>query len=420
MAPPTRQPRSGGRRKRRMAAAGDGGGGVAALMPEDMVREVLLRLPAKAAARFRAVCRPWRATLSDPRFVAAHAARRGALLVATGAPCRTSRGSGGHVDLVGLAGDVVRRTRAEEGVLELSTCGDLACVVGTDRRARVLHPVTGAGADDPLPHDLAEENKPWAGWRLEERFHAFTHAFGRASSTGEYKVLRVASLSPDLRVEQLVEVLALDRAGRAHAGARWRGMPRPPFHLAGASNAGMAVVAGVVHFLAVDIPLPFLPFEHDDDDIHHGAIARFDLDTEQWRPLLRGPLNIHQIQQDNDLSPPLLTLTELKGFLVTVHRDRSHQSSSMDLWFLIDSEEETWVKEYKIQIHLRPREFYAHPLLVLDERMIVFCVRPKGRVMVYDLEIGKCKDLGDGDCVEVGVYKGCLLSSGSVVVDNDK
>lgn len=182
----------------------------------------------------------------------------------------------------------------------------------------------------------------------------------------------------------------------------------------------MAVVAGVVHFLAVDIPLPFLPFEHDDDDIHHGAIARFDLDTEQWRPLLRGPLNIHQIQQDNDLSPPLLTLTELKGFLVTVHRDRSHQSSSMDLWFLIDSEEETWVKEYKIQIHLRPREFYAHPLLVLDERMIVFCVRPKGRVMVYDLETGKCKDLGDGDCVEVGVYKGCLLSSGSVVVDNDK
>uniref|UniRef100_A0A0E0AGZ3 F-box associated domain-containing protein n=1 Tax=Oryza glumipatula TaxID=40148 RepID=A0A0E0AGZ3_9ORYZ len=388
MAPPTRQPRSGGRRKRRMAAAGDGGGGVAALMPEDMMREVLLRLPAKAAARFRAVCRP--------------------------------RGSGGHVDLVGLAGDVVRRTRAEEGVLELSTCGDLACVVGTDRRARVLHPVTGAGADDPLPHDLAEENKPWAGWRLEERFHAFTHAFGRASSTGEYKVLRVASLSPDLRVEQLVEVLALDRAGRAHAGARWRGMPRPPFHLAGASNAGMAVVAGVVHFLAVDIPLPFLPFEHnDDDDIHHGAIARFDLDTEQWRPLLRGPLNIHQIQQDNDLSPPLLTLTELKGFLVTVHRDRSHQSSSMDLWFLINSEEETWIKEYKIQIHLRPRDFYAHPLLVLDERMIVFCVRPKGRVMVYDLETGKCRDLGVGDCVEVGVYKGCLLSSGSVV-DNDK
>lgn len=402
-----------------MAAAGDGGGAAAALMPDDMVREVLLRLPAKAAARFRAVCRPWRATLSDPRFVAAHAARRGALLVAAGAPYRTSRGSG-HVDLVGLAGDVVRRTRAEEGVLELSTCGDLACVVGTDRRARVLHPVTGAGAGDPLPHDLAEENKPWAGWRLEERFHAFTHAFGRASSTGEYKVLRVASLSPDLRVEQLVEVLALDHAGRAHAGARWRGMPSPPFHLAGASNAGMAVVAGVVHFLAVDIPLPFLPFEHnDDDDIRPGAIARFDLDTEQWRPLLRGPLNIHQIQQDADLSPPLLTLTELKGFLVTVHRDRSHQSSSMDLWFLINSEEETWVKEYKIQIQLRPREFYAHPL-VLDERMIVFCVRPKGRVMVYDLETGKCRDLGVGDCVEVGVYTGCLLSSGSVVVDNDK
>uniref|UniRef100_A0A0E0LI86 F-box domain-containing protein n=1 Tax=Oryza punctata TaxID=4537 RepID=A0A0E0LI86_ORYPU len=393
-------------------------------MPEDMVREVLLRLPPKEATRFRAVCRPWRATLSDPRFVAAHAARRAYLsntLLIAGAPYRSSPGSG-HVDLVGLAGDVVRRTRVEEGVLELSTCGDLACVVGTDRRARVLHPVTSASAGDPLPRDLDEESKPWAGWLLEERFHAFTHAFGHASSTGEYKVLRVARLSLDQRHEQLVEVLALDRAGRAHAGVRWRGMQSPPFHLAGASTTGMAVVDGVVHFLAVHIPLThYLPFEHNDDaHIDPGAIARFDLDTEQWRPPLRGPLNTHQIQQHTDLPPPLLTLTELKGFLVTVHRDRSQQtSSSMDLSFLINSEEESWVKEYKIQVQLCPREFYAHPLLVFDERMIVLCVRPKGRVMVYDLETGKCRDLGVGDCVEVGVHKGCLLDLGSVV-DNDK
>ncbi|KAF0907013.1 hypothetical protein E2562_014634 [Oryza meyeriana var. granulata] len=165
------------------------------------------------------------------------------------------------------------------------TCGDLACVVGTDMRARVLHPVTGVTA--ALPHDLADQNKPWEGWRLEEMYHAFTYAFGRVSSTGEYKVLRVVRLSPDQRDEQLVEVLALDRL--AGAGARWRGMQNPPSHLTGASNADMAVVAGVVHFLVVQT---HLPFEQDyNANTHPGSIASFDLDTEQWMPLLHGPLH---------------------------------------------------------------------------------------------------------------------------------
>ncbi|KAF0907014.1 hypothetical protein E2562_014635 [Oryza meyeriana var. granulata] len=111
MAPP-RQPRSAGGRKRPRAA----GGGIA-LMPEDMLREVLLRLPPKAAIRFRAVCRAWHATHSDPRFVAMHVARGCPLLVA-GTLYRSSTRSG-HVDLLDLAGDIVRQTRTEEGIIEL-------------------------------------------------------------------------------------------------------------------------------------------------------------------------------------------------------------------------------------------------------------------------------------------------------------
>uniref|UniRef100_J3MJ97 F-box associated domain-containing protein n=1 Tax=Oryza brachyantha TaxID=4533 RepID=J3MJ97_ORYBR len=138
-----------------------------------------------------------------------------------------------------------------------------------------------------------------------------------------------------------------------------------------------------------------------------------------WRPLLHGPTPNLQQDADPDPRPPLLSLTELKGFLVIAHRHRSqHQPwSRMDLWFLADSEEEIWVREYTIQVELSPRDFCAHPLLVLDERRIVLCARPHGRVIVYDLETGRCRDrdLGVGECVEVGVYRECLLGSGSVV-----
>nr|AAT93939.1 hypothetical protein [Oryza sativa Japonica Group] len=45
------------------------------VLPVDLLHDILLRLPARPLCRLRAVCRPWCALLSDPSFVAAHAAR---------------------------------------------------------------------------------------------------------------------------------------------------------------------------------------------------------------------------------------------------------------------------------------------------------------------------------------------------------
>lgn len=108
-------------------------------------------------------------------------------------------------------------------------------------------------------------------------------------------------------------------------------------------------------------------------------------------------------------------MAELNGFLVTVHSDR-HQWSSMDLWFLADSKPETWIKKYSIQLDLCPRrhEFSAHPLFV-DDRKILLWVLPRGLLMVYDLQIGSCKDLDHINCVAVSLHKGSMLSSRSVL-----
>ncbi|TVT97989.1 hypothetical protein EJB05_56704, partial [Eragrostis curvula] len=45
-------------------------------LAEDIVEEILLRLPAKSLLRCRAVCRAWRRVASAPRFLAAHARLR--------------------------------------------------------------------------------------------------------------------------------------------------------------------------------------------------------------------------------------------------------------------------------------------------------------------------------------------------------
>lgn len=54
-----------------VAAASDDG-----LLPTDVLRDILLRLPAKLLCRLRAVCRSWRSLLSDSWFAAAHGARQ--------------------------------------------------------------------------------------------------------------------------------------------------------------------------------------------------------------------------------------------------------------------------------------------------------------------------------------------------------
>ena len=104
-----------------------------------------------------------------------------------------------------------------------------------------------------LPHGLSEENKAAEGWGRRESFHVVAYAFGRVSSTGEYKLLRLVRLlryTPARGGGLLAEVLTLD------GDARWRSRRSPPVIVAADS---MVVVDGIVYFLAAQIEqLPFL------------------------------------------------------------------------------------------------------------------------------------------------------------------
>nr|CAB3452268.1 unnamed protein product [Digitaria exilis] len=79
-------------------------------LPLDAVYEILLCLPAKLLCRLRAVCRPWRALLSDPQFALAHVARHPEPLIALAvAPYAGNKGDGVIVDIMDLSGQIVKR-----------------------------------------------------------------------------------------------------------------------------------------------------------------------------------------------------------------------------------------------------------------------------------------------------------------------
>ncbi|OEL21355.1 hypothetical protein BAE44_0017626 [Dichanthelium oligosanthes] len=183
----------------------DSHGGVLPL-PADGLYEILLRVPAKDLCRLRAVCRPWRCLLSDPHFIAAHAARHPEpplILV------------GYHMAL------------RDDGII----CDIADLDGGQDKGERV-----GLPQELPAHEPAAREPRTF-------RFYAEA-ALGQVPSTGEYKVLRVRQHFNDYGAKgQLYEVFTLDGG----SNARWRGKKPVPRTVCLGLWA-TAVINGIVYF----------------------------------------------------------------------------------------------------------------------------------------------------------------------------
>jgi len=216
-------------------------------LPPDLVREILLRLPAADACRLRAVSRPWRALLSDPLFAAAHAARHHpGPLVAVGYDA--SLGAGRVLcDVVDcLSGRVAKRVRSGTG-RERVMCAhrDHLCVArGSSMSCHLLDLTTGAVR--ALPDGLAAEHA-----RHRQAFSDCwaSTAFGLAPSTGHYKVLRALHSFRYHPMEKLYEVVTID--GSSSSQARWRGKRAPPYPVE-LGDWYSVVVKHIVYFFLSD------------------------------------------------------------------------------------------------------------------------------------------------------------------------
>ncbi|CAO2037970.1 unnamed protein product [Urochloa humidicola] len=363
------------------------------LLPSDALYEILLRLPARDLCRFRAVCRPWRRLLSDPHFIAAHVGRHPEPLIVAG----TFFLSGGIIcNIFDLSGRLVKRILSSTGNERVTSVNlDSVCTStdGEGRRLRLHNLATGAVF--ALPEDLAEEHA--ARERHTHRFHVEAE-FGQVPSTGEYKVLRVLNRFGH-HEGQLYEVITLN--GSSHA--QWRGKTPPPYTV----KVGVwktAVINGVVYFFSNEVQA---------QDAAPDRIASFDLETEEWRASLRGPLSsleeapnwLHRSDGIDEL-----TMSDMNGYLVVVHRSCA---SNLDLWFLMDFEKGIWIKQYSIQLSVWDVSDVVRPLLVLnDGRIVLFYMgTDKGSIRIYNPRTNICTDATEVGCsFTVGLYTGSPLS----------
>ncbi|CAN6203319.1 unnamed protein product [Urochloa humidicola] len=398
-------------------------------LPLDALIEILLRLSAKELCRLRAVSPTWRSLTYDRAFIAAHMARHREPLLAF---ARRGENHTHSVDLVDLSGELVRRMPwSTDGIGVLGTRLELVCVASRYQHMAlwVLNPATGAALALPQCHSEYMGNGP------DGRFsygygHVERYAFGRVSTTGEYKALRITRDFPGNPKDKFCEVITIDADGSSHGV--WREMQRPPSLIcrgdavsrdsSTSDEMKCVVVDGVVHFM-IDFKSIYL--NSMGISVEPGSIVSFNLETEEWMPTLRGPAPVRSFLQDNigkysylDLDMQL-SLSDLHGSLVTVH---NIHYSSMDLWFLSDFEKGLWVKKYSLPSQVAG--LLVYPLLVLDDERVllmhgtdgIVCLGLRIGVYTYDLKTGAYTheldlEMGSYDWGKsIGIYTGSLLS----------
>lgn len=240
------------------------------------------------------------------------------------------------VDVLDMSsGRIVRHVAAGDAsdvVVSVAASGDLVlvCVKTIDSgRFRLLDPVTGAVHH--LSGELAREHAA-RGLSLRD-YGEPVYMVGQVAGTGEHKVLRMLPCRQQRAGggDDLFEVCTL-----SSSSARWRGTQGPPRYFV-RNEWTRVVVGGVVYCLSVAAYFAVLNRRADEQ----GWIVRFDLEMEQWRPSIEGPSGGLVGGYDKKV-----TLANLNGSLVIVHGSQR----IMDLWFLMDSEEGVWVKQYSVQI----------------------------------------------------------------------
>ncbi|CAL5089124.1 unnamed protein product [Urochloa decumbens] len=378
----------------------------ASTLPEDVLYEILLRIPAKDLCRLRCVCRAWRSLLSDPHFVVAHPTCHPEPLIVVG--YERTRPDRVLCDIMDLSGHVVKRVLAgSENEWVMRAQLDLICVVtDSTMSCQLLDPATGA--IHALPEGLAAEHVVYGLNILD--YTAMT-ALGLVASTGEYKVLRVleATPDPDWHPCQLYEVFTLDHG---NSQACWRAKKAPPYRCSVELHYTCSVVMdGIVYFLLSDNG-----WDHSTAYPRDLVAASFDLETEEWGATIRGPLSSPKDHGIGASSWSDFSMAVLSASVVLGHgRPSCHKvSPSIDLWFLIDSEKGLWVKKHSIQISNLYGRPMVQPLLVLsDGRIILHHVRNIGIssfLKIYDPGSKTCMDVVKMDHhYAVGLYRGNLL-----------
>uniref|UniRef100_A0A0E0M8Y1 F-box domain-containing protein n=1 Tax=Oryza punctata TaxID=4537 RepID=A0A0E0M8Y1_ORYPU len=349
-----------------------------ASLPDDVILEIFSHLPARSAARLRAMSRSWRAALSSPSFVDLHLQRancRTAPPKLFCGPCddklmlgdwclydlQPGGGGGPGRELVrgGEFGDVLPAplTKPLRGLV-LFTCYGKNGVY-------VCNPSTGGEAlalpDTEMPSKAAF--RPSLGPTGPPYYWNVAYGLGYCSAAKEFKVVRIFSEGRYKEMATRCEVFVLD------SPAYWRpaaGKPPPPACIV--ENTGV-FLNGSVHFLCRD----------------GGGIVSFNVTDESFGSLPSPPpaaavdgVADWQIRE---------RMTELDGCLcVFQYASGSDSHGPCHLWLLRHGGDETaqWEKLCCIDpipwpsCSIVPLCMYGEKILMRTGRSVVFAVDGAG------------------------------------------
>ncbi|KAL6845711.1 hypothetical protein ACP4OV_024534 [Aristida adscensionis] len=143
-------------------------------------------------------------------------------------------------DLMDLSGRVVKRVRRADVEWPMSVQLDLVCVArGTKERYGLLDPATGDVRALPGGFAKGHAARSMIGYRT-------AIVFGRVTSTGEIKVLRLLDNSDDTDFVQLCEIVTLSNGGDH---GQWRRKKSPPELLVVEDPYQSVVIDGVCYFV---------------------------------------------------------------------------------------------------------------------------------------------------------------------------
>ncbi|KAF8407818.1 hypothetical protein HHK36_006954 [Tetracentron sinense] len=308
------------------------------LLPDDIMIQILSRLPVKTLVKFRCVCKLWLQLISDPHLFHLHSHRSKLNPLLFFASLRYGDPNSGssrtlHLSCMDIEGKVIHRSekRVKGDIHMLPSRLELVCLHGSYDKFYVCNPTTLEFITLPLPTPASFFNLNHVG-------------FGYCPSTKEYKVVRIFCLQ--LPSDQRCQVFTL-------GSSSWRAVKDPPFYTYNTFCAA-AFVDGALHWMAKR------------ESVY--VILAFDIETEEFS-VVPYPENFND--KDNNL-------VELGGFLcLTVA-----VAKKIDIWMLKDYKNNIWVKEYSIDMNT------IDPCNMLGPSVFMPRDIRDGKILIESFEIG--------------------------------
>ncbi|KAL3726859.1 hypothetical protein ACJRO7_031716 [Eucalyptus globulus] len=359
-------------------------------IPEDVVVDILLRLPAKSLVRFKCVCKRWRSLISDRAFAKWHLQRLKAgdlipsqrIIIGGGiGPLKT-------VDYEALDGGGEGRVVVPHGIKPLresrivGSCDGLLCLIGPSNFV-IYNPTTREYIELP-GSDFVDQATLFSGARNNSFY-----GFGYDSQSDDYKIALV--------VGDVVEVENGKVAIFSLKSCSWRmTMIEVPFQEEGVECCGPALYwKGALHWHV---------YVWNTNEEGFSAIMSFDLSEEKFHQVLPVP------PIDEDI---LLLGLEIHGANLFIYNtaqnprieawmtDEYGIGARWEKWFSIDSEAFiNWNTPFK-----------KIPLAYTRSGKIVFLMDRKWMIL-FNPEYNTCQDhlLGTDFVTEYAIYLETLVS----------